>query len=322
MKKVLVTGASGFIGRHLCARLNQRGVYVRALNRRPSEGPWDESIVCDLGRDAIPGGALDGIDTVFHLAARVHQLADCPNKEKAYMQGDIQATQQLLQAAECAGVACFVFFSSLKAMGDVTKPGECRDESFGVIPESLYGSLKLKSEGMVKSSSIPHVCILRPAMVYGAGCKGNLPRMIKAIASGWFLPLPDAGNRRSMIHVDDVVDAALRAAESPQAAGEIYILTDGMVYSNRQIYEWVCEALSRPVPRWEVPMIALKFLGRIGDGIGLICGKRFVFDSTALQKLTESAWYSSKKIQQELGFRPGHTLRESLPELVHYLGLG
>jgi len=314
-----VAGASGFIGRHLCTELQRRGVHVRALNRRSAKGPWEESIACDLARETIPCGAMEGVDTVFHLAARVHQLTDIMNIEDVHTQGDILATQHLLEASERAGVACFVFFSSLKAMGDVTKQGECKDELFTAKPESLYGSIKLKAEGMVNASSIPHVCILRPAMVYGTGCKGNLPRMIMAINSGWFPPLSDVHNKRSMVHVDDIVDAALLAAESPQAAGETYILTDGQAYSTRQIYEWICEALSRPVPGWRFPVGLLKFLAMIGDGIGRMRGKRFVFDTEALQKLTDSAWYSSKKIQQELGFRPSHTLRESLPGVVRAL---
>jgi len=272
-----------------------------------------------LEKEAVPGGALAGADTVFHLAARVHRLTDNLCIEDAEIQQNVLATQRVIQAAEHAGVTCFVFFSSLKAMGDVTKSRECRDESFMAAPESTYGLLKLEAEKLVNASSIPHACILRPAMVYGTGCKGNLPRMIEAIASGWFPPLPDVHNKRSMVHVDDVVDAALLAAERPEAGGEIYILTDESAYSTRQIYEWICESLPHSVPGWSFPIGLLKLLARIGDGIGLICGKRFIFDTEALQKLVGSAWYSSQKIQQELGFRPRHTLRESLPGIIRAL---
>jgi nucleoside-diphosphate-sugar epimerase len=124
-----------------------------------------------------------------------------------------------------------------------------------------------------------------------------------------------------MVHVQDVVDAALLAAEHPRAAGQTYIVADGRAYSTRQIHEWICDALGQPRPRATVPLVLLKLAARLGDVIGAVRGRRFVFDSQALDKLTRSALYSAAKIQRELGFEPRRDLRAALPEIAAHLGL-
>jgi nucleoside-diphosphate-sugar epimerase len=118
-----------------------------------------------------------------------------------------------------------------------------------------------------------------------------------------------------MVHIDDVIAAALLVAEKPEAAGHTYIVADNEPFSTRQLFEWVCVAVGRRVPRWTMPLWSIRLLARMGDGIGRVRGRRFQFDSDALKKLTGSAWYSSAKLQRELGWSPTHTLRESLREI-------
>lgn len=156
-------------------------------------------------------------------------------------------------------------------------------------------------------------------MVYGNTEKGNLPQMIKAVAKGVFPPLPEMHNRRSMVHVDDVVAAALLAAKNPKAAGQIYIVTDGQAYSTRQIYDWIREALGKQPVTWSVPQAVLTLAAQGGDVISRLRNRRFPLDSDSLEKLLGSAWYSSAKIERELGFRPRHTLKDALPEIVRFL---
>lgn len=156
-------------------------------------------------------------------------------------------------------------------------------------------------------------------MVYGNTEKGNLPRMIKAIRRGLFPPLPDMHNLRSMVHVNDVVQAALLAADKPKAAGQIYIVTDNQAYSTRQIHDCIRAALGKSPINWNIPMGFLKGIAKIGDVVGRILGRRFPLDSDALGKLTGSAWYSSVKIQRELGYSPQHTLQTSMSDIVRYL---
>jgi nucleoside-diphosphate-sugar epimerase len=211
----------------------------------------------------------------------------------------------------------FVFFSSVKAMGE--GGSRCLDESFIGQPETPYGRSKLDAERLVLDigqRSGLHVACLRLPLVYGPGGRGNLFRMIAAIDHGVFPPLPELGNRRSMVHIADVVQAAILASESPAANGQCYIVTDGQAYSTHELYTMICRSLGRKVPAWHVPVLALKMLGVAGDVFAMVSGKRFVFDSDALDKLIGSAWYSSERISRELGYHPMTSFEMALPEMI------
>jgi nucleoside-diphosphate-sugar epimerase len=318
-KAVLVTGGTGFIGRRLADALLKQGATVVVLSRRASseDGQEHKTIAADLTNPASLAGVCRGMNVVFHLGGHVHAVDRLDDKnERLIWQVTVEGTSTLVEESLKAGVKRFVFFSSVKAMGE---GGETRlNETTECCPVTSYGRAKRKAEKIVLDAGQQGLSstILRLPMVYGPGCKGNLPRMIQAAARGRFPPLPETGNKRSMVDVRDVVQAALLAVTSPMAAGKVYIVTDGQSYSTRQIYEWICATLGRPVPRWAVPLTVLRFAARIGDMIGYLSGRRFVLDTDALNKLTGSAWYSSEKISQELNYRPTHTLRDSLPEMV------
>ena len=315
MKHVLVTGASGFIGRVLCHHLQQRTVRVLGFMRQRCDGPWNEAIMRDLTSVLRLHESLSGVDTIFHLAGKAHALTENIEEASGYQKINVNGTKLLLEAAVNANVRRFIFFSSVKAKGE---GGETvLDESCRMSPETPYGRSKLDAENLVlNAKEIPHVAVIRPSMVYGPGNPGNLGKMISGIKKGFFPPFPKINNQRSMVHVEDVVQAALLAAENPQAHKQVYIVTDGQAYSTRQIYEWICQALEKPIPNWSVPLPVLQGLARIGDGIGAVRRKRFMFDSDALAKLTGSAAYSSAKIQRELGFVPKWTLDQALPSIV------
>ena len=158
-------------------------------------------------------------------------------------------------------------------------------------------------------------------MVYGNSEKGNLIKMIQAISSNRFPPLPKITNMRSMVHVEDVVQAAILVASQDEYKNESYILTDGADYSTREIYEAICLELGKNVPLWSVPYFIFCSLAKFGDMINIIRGNRFIFDSDNLQKLFGNAYYSSEKIKSELGFVPQKTLYNSLAEMISYLKL-
>jgi UDP-glucose 4-epimerase len=210
-----------------------------------------------------------------------------------------------------------VFLSSVKAMGE--GGADCLDESAVPAPASHYGRAKRDAEQLVLAASRRdgmHVCVLRLPLVYGPGNKGNIPRMIEAIDRGRFPPLPEVHNRRSMVHVNDVVQALLCAAESPAASGQIYIVTDGHSYSTREIFVAICEALGRRVPAWTVPAWFLGTGARFGDVLERITRRRMPVNTVMLDKLLGSACYRSDKIRDQLGFMPRYSLFDALPEMI------
>jgi nucleoside-diphosphate-sugar epimerase len=321
VSRVLVTGANGFVGRHLCRYLQDQGIPVRALLRALPESSdsvfWDESFTCDLESLKLPEGLMAGVDTVFHLAGIVHAFKPQAEMEQVYWAVNLKATTLLLEEAVKAGVKRFVYFSSIKAMAD---PGDqCVDESFMKMPEDVYGLSKRKAEEAVLQAGVSsgmHVCVLRPALVYGPGVKGNLLRMMRAIERGYFPPLADTGNKRSMVHVEDLIAAAFSAAVEPPANGKIYIVTDGIPYSSRQIYEVISGALGKKIPGWTVP--AWLFLGAagIGDAVKRVFRVSLPVTSETAQRLLGSACYHSDLIQKELGYRPRNNFFSAVEEMV------
>ena len=313
----LVTGAAGFIGRRLCRRLQQEGSRVRVLLRSEADGPWDETQCCTLGTDRVSADVLAGVDTVYHLAGVVHAMATIDVDPSQYYAVNTAASEELAKQGAAAGVRQFIYFSSVKAVAD---PGnECVDESWQRPPNDPYGQSKLEAEQRlfaIGSESGMQVTVLRPALVYGPAVKGNLWRMLQAIDKGRFPPLPDTGNQRSMVCVDDLVDAARLAADSPQADGQVYIVSDGAHYSTRQMSDWMHEALGRKVPGWSIPVFVLRAGALLGDVTERVSGRPLPLNPGVLQRLLGSACYRSDKIQQELGWRPRMHFRDCLPGMV------
>ncbi len=317
--KVLVTGASGFIGGKLCEYLQTQGYQVRTAGRSATANSKDNRVV-DLTVDHFPNDLCQDIDIIFHLAGKAHALAEHQQDQAEYNIINTQGTLKLLKAAKNSGVRSFIFFSSVKAVGD--SDVQPMDETISIPADTPYGESKFAAEQLVLYGGFTqHSVVIRPCMVYGNTEKGNLPRMIKSIKKGFFPPLPELHNRRSMVHVEDVVQAAVLAARNPLSNGQVYIVSDQQDYSTRELYDLICHSLSIPLKNWYMPLAFLNAAAKFGDGIGWLTRKRFSLDSDSLRKLTESACYSSAKISNELGFRPKYTLRQCLPDIIQFLNL-
>jgi nucleoside-diphosphate-sugar epimerase len=312
-QRALVTGATGFIGRALAERLRATGVAVRGVARAAASV---DTVSVDLASGPLDPRIFDGIDVVYHLAAKTHDLAGSSGAADEYWRVNVEGTRRVVDAAR-GRVRRMVFVSSVKAVDE--GGGVEVDEQTVPHPESMYGRSKLAAEELVRNTtgaSGPDSVVLRLPLVYGPGQRGNLERMIAAIARGRFPPPPRNGNRRSMVHVDNVVDALVLAGRHPAAVGRTYFVTDARPYSTREIYDLVRAALDRPPMAWAVPEPVFRLAALIGDGARRLSGRRRGFDSEAFQKLLGSAAYSSARIRQELGYAPAHGLAGAMPAMV------
>jgi len=298
MLNVLVTGATGFVGQHLIECLKLDGYKIKAIARKLIPGV--DTVICDFLKDDIPDNALKGIDIVFHLAGYAHDLKSESGIEQTYQKINVNVTADLLSLSAKHNVKKFIFVSSVKAGGNPVR-GECAAEKDQNDPAGIYGKTKLEAELKVleagRKSDI-HVSILRPALIYGPKVKGNLQLMMQGIKKGWFPPLPDVGNKRSMIHVDDVVQALLLLVNIQQANGEIFIATDGRTYSSRNIYETMCRVLGKSIPNWSVPKFLFSAIALISPNL-----------SYKMDKLLGDECYSSEKLQS-LGFKAQKELKQ------------
>jgi len=316
-RSVLVTGGTGFIGSQLIRTLLQNKAQVRVLVR-PHSTPPDVGLDVHFG-DLENGDSLlsacHAIDTVFHIAGFAH-AENTPQTADYHWRINAEGTRRMLDSAVHAGVKRFIFLSSVLAAG----PGGPRriDEQWPLPPQTPYGKAKRAAEQRVLEAGRQyplHVVNLRPALVYGSGVKGNLNHLLSIAQRGGFPALPAVG-KRSMIHVDDVIRAALIAATHPIAHRKTYILTDGQGYSSQDIINQTRLALGKSPPVWQIPRTVLSTLAKLGDYAAGIKIGAVGFNSEALDKLLGWSWYCSDKIQRELGFQPAHTLKEALPEML------
>jgi UDP-glucose 4-epimerase len=298
MKRYLITGSSGFIGSKLLTKLSLINNEIRLLSR--NHNPNFETIICDFQKEKIPNLALKSIDTIIHVAGIAHDLKLKKADEKIYTRVNVDASVELANLAIQNGVKSFVYVSSVKASDNFLSE-KCGDEKNQFDPSDIYGKTKRQAEikllALAKNSSL-HLSIIRPALVYGPGVKGNLHLMMSAIKKGRFPPIPDVSNKRSMIHVDDLINAILMLSEDKRANGEIFIATDGNQYSTREIYTILCHISGKKVPNWTLPTFLFSLLSLISKDYNL-----------KVRKLLGDDCYSSKKLES-LGFKPKKILEE------------
>ncbi|MFM1990463.1 MAG: hypothetical protein RJA99_3420 [Pseudomonadota bacterium] len=275
--RFLVTGATGFVGRPLVAMLLRRGHAVRAATRGPGHGlpaGVEAFEVGDLDGPVDWARAVDGVDAVVHLAARVHVMApERGDPLSAYRRTNVDATLRLAEAAARAGVGRFVFASSIKALGEATRVDERWDDATPPRPVDPYGVSKLEAERALLAlgaASPMSVTALRPPLMHGPGVKGNLLRLLHWIRSGWPLPFGAVENRRSLLAVDNFCDALVVAALHPGAAGRAFVLADAPDLSTPDLVRAFAAELGQPARLVPVPVAWLRAGARLlGRGAAL-----------------------------------------------------
>jgi nucleoside-diphosphate-sugar epimerase len=297
--RILVTGAAGFIGRHLCRRLAEHGHTVLGVTRGdtpPIEGV-ELRVTGDIGPHTDWSEHVAGVEVIVHLANRAHRAT--VDRAAAL---EPAAAAALVSAAARAGVRRFLHMSSIRAMGEATAPGRPFRGDDPPRPRDPYGRGKLATEEAVsrtaRDQGLEHV-VLRPPLVYGPGVGANFRALVRLVASG--LPLPFAGidNRRSLIFIDNLVDLAARACVEP-AAGHVLLARDAAELATPELLRALAEGLGRPARLYAAPDAVFR-VARVLPAIG-----------PRIARLTLSLQVDDGPTRAALGWRPAIDAAEAL----------
>jgi nucleoside-diphosphate-sugar epimerase len=318
MTAVAITGANGFIGRHLCARLGTRGFHIKAL-MRSSPGGLEKSsrtsiIQGDMERVMDVPDFFEGTSTVIHCAAKVHEMGKtggCQLEE--YRKENTAHTLALARKCIEKGVGTFIFFSTVKVFGDAPVVSRPLTEDDAPPPSDPYGISKLEAEqglfDLFKSQRSSHCIVLRLPMVYGPGNKGNMRALLKA--ASWRVPLPLKGatGKRSMVYVGNIGDAVCTILGSdPRPGGfELYILTDTVDYTSRELYSGLYRELNARSGVFFVPPRLLKTIAAF-----------FPNGSSVIARLFDEYRFSCDKFVQAYGWKPSFHLSKGLRDTAQW----
>jgi len=266
MTRLVVTGASGFVGRRLMMMARERGHDVLGLCRQPPADGTDLVGGYDLGSDSLPV-SLSGVDCVVHCAARVHQMNDQASDPLAsFRQHNRDATLVLARAAADAGVRRFVFISSIKVNGEQTRPGQPFQADDRPAPEDPYGQSKAEAEEGLRAVAAEtgmEVVIIRPPLVYGPGVRANFAALMGLVARGLPLPFGRVDNRRSLVFLDNLVDLVLTCCDHPAAAGQVFLVSDDDDLSLARLVRELAAAMGRPARLLPVPVSVMSLVARL-----------------------------------------------------------
>ncbi len=304
--RILVTGATGFVGRALCVEALARGFGVRGATRNgdPITRAVESVKVGAVDADTDWTAALRETDVVVHLAARVHVMRDEASDPLAeFRRVNTAGTAHLAQSAAAAGAKRLVYVSSIKVNGEETPDGRCYSELDAPAPQDPYGVSKWEAEqalGRIAQETGLQVTIVRPPLVYGAGVKGNFAQMMRVVARGAPLPFASVRNRRDLLYLGNLVDALLVCATHPAAAGQTFLLCDGEAVATADLLRRLALALGAPNRQFACPPALLKWAAGLA-------GK-----SAQIERLLGSLQVDNSKIRRELNWQPPFSLSQGL----------
>lgn len=319
--RALVTGGTGFIGQHLLRRLCAEGVSCRALARASS----DLSPLADLPIQWVRGDVTDveslsgiaaGVDVVYHLAASGHVTALSPEAYARFRAVNVEGTRNLLQACLAEGAPRFLHFSSTAAMGLIRRP--TIDERVPCQPATPYQRSKYEGEQAALAAWREHglpVVVLRPCMVYGPGGKGEFLRFCRWMARGVFPRVGRGPTLTPLVHVRDVVQAAILAA-GRGVPGEVYLVAAERSYEMAYIREWVLRTLGLRRPYPYLPLW-LALAGALGvELLARVTGRTPPVTRRNIASTVANRVFDISKARAQLGYRPQVTLEEGIAETV------
>lgn len=292
--RVLVTGASGMIGRAVCMRMRRDGRGVITAGRGRDDVAWSAGEPLS--------NALDGVGAVVHLAACVHVRGKGYSDRETFEAVNTQATLQLAREAAACGVRRFVFMSSIGVLGSVS--GEPLVEDARPRPHTAYTHSKYLAECRLREFADIETVILRPPAVIGPGARGNLQSMISAVRRRLPLPFAAIRNTRHFVALENLVDAIMLALDHDKAANETFHVANAEAWSTPALCREIGSAIGAAPRLWPCPPSLLQ-------GALSLIGRRSLADG-----LTRDLLVDTRKAQAVLGWRPRQSLRDALQSAV------
>jgi nucleoside-diphosphate-sugar epimerase len=311
----LVTGANGFVGSCTCAELSRLGHGVRASVRNSSlaiRGAKFSGVewVGGASFDGLHhwGGALQGVDVVIHLAARVHVMREVATDPLAAFRAvNVAGALNLARQAAASGVRRFIYVSSVKVNGEATREGCPFTESAVPAPQDAYGQSKYEAEIGLKQIAADTgmaVVIIRPPLVYGPGVKANFAALMRAVQRGLPLPLGAVHNQRSLVAQDNLVHFIVTCSTHPEATNQIFMVSDGHDLSTTELIQGLASAAGVTARLLPVPIWALKSAAAL------------LGQSSAAQRLIGNLQVDITKARQLLNWMPPIATQEGLRRAV------
>lgn len=307
MTRVLITGATGFLGNSLGRTLSLAGRFsIKAQARSSVESPWADEIsrVTDLSDIQPSSNLFEEIDAVIHCAARVHVMNDtASNPLEEFRKVNVDGTLNLARLAAKAGVRRFIFISSIKVNGENTESGKIFKADDTPAPKDPYGISKMEAENGLKQIAAEtgmELVIIRPVLVYGPGVKANFLTMMRWVHKGVPLPLGAIQNKRSLVALDNLIDLIVTCIEHPAAANQIFIASDGEDLSTSELLHRMASALGVRARLLPVPQSLLV-------NMAAVLGKKAM-----AQRLCGSLQVDISKAQELLGWTPPLSVDEGL----------
>ena len=303
--KILVTGASGFVGQSLVETLKRDNISVIKVVRQIEHSIASEDcyLIPDLAEFSDWKSLFSGCDVVIHLAARVHMMIDkAPDPLAEFIRVNVDNTLDLAKQAVSHGVKRFVFVSSIKVNGESNR-GVPFSEFSKVDTNDPYAISKYRAElaliELSKSTGL-EVVIVRPPLVYGPNVKANFLALMSIVNKKIPLPLKDIHNKRSLIYVENLVDVLIVCAIHSNAAGKTFLVSDGEDVSTPELMKKVANALHKPSLVFYFPLVLIRFFAQL-------IGKKATID-----RLAQSLAVDSSKIRNELDWQPPYTMDQGL----------
>jgi len=313
MTKILITGSSGFIGRHLADALstNQHEI-VSTYRHSAHHADLSENKNCfsigDINAHTQWQPALTDVEVVIHLAARVHVMQEThADPLTAFREVNTQGTINLAKQAVAAGVKRFIYLSSIKVNGEKTTtiPFHADDSANPLDP---YAISKFEAEQKLLTLGQEtglEIVIIRPPLVYGPAVKGNFSRLISLVNKSIPLPLAKINNARSLVNIQNLCSLIQVCLDHPKAAGEVFLVSDGEDLSSSELFEKIAQALDKKNRLFYLPKGLLKLL------TGII-GRQAEF-----QRLFDSLQVDISKNQQLLGWQPNVRVMQGIQKTVN-----